>query len=215
MKFIILILLNCIAVKLNAFTLVSWNFDVGVYPSSSYEAVSASAVSAHNVNLISTSPSMKARSWLGGFNASRYYSFSFVNNSDYNLDIIDLQFDCMRIAPGVGPTNVAVRSSNDGFTEDIINESITDHSVWENKKISLDHILNPNDYLEFRIIAWGANSVPPQGGHLLVDNIEIAGAVVPETSMFTLALGCSALFVTLSLKRNFFSIISLCEEPQA
>ena len=147
---------------------------------------------------------MKARSWLGGFNASRYYSFSFVNNGDYDLDIIDLQFDCMRIAPGVGPTNVAVRSSKDGFTEDLINESITDHSVWENKRLSLDHILNPNDHLEFRIIAWGANSVPPQGGHLLVDNIEIAGAVVPETSMFTLVLGCSALFVILSLKRNFY-----------
>lgn len=208
MRFIVLILLNCIAVKLHAFTLVSWNFDVDAHPSSSYEAVTASAVNAHNVNLISTSPSMKARSWLGGFNASRYYSFSFANNGDYDLDITELQFDCMRIAPGVGPTNIAIRSSKDGFTEDLINEFITDHSVWENKRISLDHILNPNDHLEFRIIAWGANSVPPQGGHLLVDNIEIAGAVVPETSMFTLVLGCSALFATLSLRRNFFSIIS-------
>ena len=204
MKFIVLILLNCIVVKLQAFTLISWNFDVDAYPSSSYEAVSASAVNAHNVNLISTSPSMKARSWLGGFNASRYYSFSFTNNGDYDLDIIDLQFDCMRIAPGVGPTNLAVRFSKDGFMADLINESITDHSVWENKRISLNHILNPNEHLEFRIIAWGANSVPPQGGHLLVDNIVIEGVVVPETSMFALALGCLVLFVTLSLKRNFF-----------
>ena len=202
MKFIVLILLNCIAVKLHALTLVSWNFDVDAHPSLIYEAVTASAVNAHNVNLISTSPSMKARSWLGGFNASRYYSFSFVNNGDYDLDIIDFQFDCMRIAPGVGPTNVAVRSSKDGFTEDIINESISDHSVWENKRISLDHILNPNDHLEFRIIAWGANSVPPQGGHLLVDNIEIAGAVIPETSMFTLALGYLVFLLSISLKRK-------------
>ena len=202
MKFIVLFLLNGIVVKLHAFTLVSWNFDLDAHPSSSYEAVTASAVNAHNVNLISTSPSMKARSWLGGFNASRYYSFSFVNNGGYDLDIIDLQFDCMRIAPGVGPTNVAVRSSKDGFTEDIINESITDHSLWENKRISLDYILNPNDHLEFRIIAWGANSVPPQGGHLLVDNIEIAGAVIPETSMFTLALGYLVFLLSISLKRK-------------
>ena len=42
----------------------------------------------------------------------------------------------------------------------------------------LDFLLGPGQTLEFRVTGWGANSIPPQGGHLLMDNVVVTA--VPE-----------------------------------
>lgn len=86
--------------------------------------------------------------------------------------------DVSNTAPGIGPQSVALISSHDNFTSDLASVGLGfAPSPWIKLKAENANItLAPNSLIEFRIVAWGANSIPPQGGHLRVDNIIFNGS---------------------------------------
>ncbi|MDB4142927.1 hypothetical protein N9733_05635, partial [Akkermansiaceae bacterium] len=164
--------------------LAGWDFTLGPFPSVENFGFSGSSVVTSGVTFLSDSrrgrpsPGLEARSWRGGFDPSRYYTFTVTNDNDFPVNISRLDFDIMRTGPGVGPENLAVRYSQDSFATDLLNEETSPSNEWESKSIAVDGILAPSSSLEFRIIGWGANNIPPQGGHLVLDNIRVLATLV-------------------------------------
>ena len=121
------------------------------------------------------SPAYEARGWVGEFNAGRYFKFEVTNSGSFDLNISSIQFDAIRTSPGTGPTNYAIRSSFDSFSNNLKSGELS--TSWNQIDSPLtNHFLSPSESVEFRIIGWGANNIPPQGGHFILDNIEVNGS---------------------------------------
>jgi hypothetical protein len=169
--------------------LASWDFGGGLLsPSFLAVGVGGSVVSASGspgfslyVNTGNPEPGIAARGWLGGRDAGRYFSFGVRAIGGLPLVINRLEFDDYRSGPGTGPTSLVVQWSADQFSNDLISappavgwtHQVVDFGPWT---------LLPLETLEFRMIAWGANNIPPQGGYLHLDNLVVSGTVVPEPS---------------------------------
>ena len=149
-----------------------------------------------------------ARSWLGPRNDGKYFSFEIANFSSEPFLLGQLSFDLSNSPPGIGPQGWALVSSMEGFASDLAAGSLEfAFAPWRTVKVPLTVTLDPDTKIEFRLIAWGANSIPPQGGHLHVDNVLLSG--VPEPSTYAL-LVMSAAGSLLSSRRLNASIRSRC-----
>ncbi len=96
-------------------------------------------------------------------------------------------------SPGTGPTGFALMSSAEGFLLDLAHGSLDwTTRAWVNVDTGMNTLLPSGETLEFRVTGWGANSIPPQGGHLIMDNIVVT--TVPEPSVVAL-MGLAAAIV--------------------
>ena len=169
-----------------ATVLASYDFADGLGPTSVAAGISASSVSVTGATLIfptlysgSPSPAVAARFWLGGRNNDRYYGFSITNTSATTVPVSGVRLDLRNESPGTGPTGFAVMSSADAFQTDLVAGTLDwSTRAWVHVDRELDFLLGPGQTLEFRVTGWGANSIPPQGGHLLMDNVVVTA--VPE-----------------------------------
>lgn len=175
--------------------LASYDFSEGQGPTTVAEGVSASIVSVTGATLIfptlyegNPSPAIAARAWLGGRNNDRYYSLTISNTSAITTMVNGISMDLRNESPGTGPTGFAVMSSADNFLTDLATGTLDWQTrAWVEVDAMMNVMLEPNQTLEFRVTGWGANSIPPQGGHLLMDNISVT--TIPEPSslvIFTL-----------------------------
>lgn len=132
-----------------------------------------------------------ARAWLGPRNDGRYFSFEIANVSAEAFLLSGLSFDLSNSPPGIGPQGWALVSSAEGFASDLASGSLgSAFAPWRTVTVPLAVSLDPSSKIEFRLIAWGANSIPPQGGHLHVDNVTLSG--VPEPSSYALLMMAGA-----------------------
>jgi hypothetical protein len=136
-----------------------------------------------------------ARSWLGPRNDGKYFSFEIANASAETFLLSELSFDLSNSPPGIGPQGWALVSSAEGFNSDLASGSLGfAFAPWRTVTVPLAVSLDPGGKIEFRLIAWGANSIPPQGGHLHVDNVTLSGVPEPSTYALLLMTGAGALW---------------------
>ena len=182
--------------------LASYDFSVGLGPTTVAPGVSATSVSVSGATLIfptlydgNPSPAVAARYWLGGRDDGRYYSFGITNTLSIPVLVNGIQMDLRNETPGTGPTGFAVMSSTDNFQLDLATGSLDWATrAWVNVDTGMNTLLQPGETLEFRVTGWGANSIPPQGGHLIMDNIVVT--TVPEPSSWAiLSLGTVAFWL--------------------
>ena len=136
-----------------------------------------------------------ARAWLGPRNDGRYFSFEIANVSAEAFLLSELSFDLSNSPPGIGPQGWALVSSAEGFASDLASGSLGfAFAPWRTVTVPLAVSLAASSKIEFRLIAWGANSIPPQGGHLHVDNVTLSGVPEPSTCALLLVTGAGALW---------------------
>jgi hypothetical protein len=199
---LIISLLSALSAVSRANSLVEWNFQTDYNPSLQSAGISGSAVTTNNITLVNPAivpgggAAITTRDWLGGFDSSRYISFALTNTGSSDVELDDFDFEMLVTGPGTGPTNFELCSSQDGFTSSLLSTDSPAYS-WTTEDVSLPpFLLQPSDSIEFRMIAWGANSVPPQGGYLYVSNVSIQGESVPEPSTWGMtAAGIGSLFL--------------------
>lgn len=182
-----------------ATVLASYDFTDGLGPTSVAGGISASSVSVTGANLIfpslysgNPSPAVAARNWLGGRNDARYYGFSITNVSPAPVSLYGVTMDLRNESPGIGPTDFAITSSADGFQNDLVVGNLDWVTrAWFHVDQRVDFLLGPGQTIEFRVTGWGANSIPPQGGHLLMDNVAVTAIPEPASHlvMAWLAIG--------------------------
>jgi hypothetical protein len=95
-----------------------------------------------------------AKLWdVAALDATKYFYFSMTPNAGYEIDFVSFVYTGQ--SSGTGPTNIAIRSSLDGYTSNIgvptINGSTIDLSAVTYQNISSS--------ITFRIYAWGASDV--------------------------------------------------------
>ena len=123
-----------------------------------------------------------ARAWLGPRNDGKYFAFEIGNVSGDDFLLSELNFDLSNSPPGIGPQGWALVSSEEAFATDLASGSLGfAFAPWRTVTVPLSVTLEPGSSIEFRLIAWGANSIPPQGGHLHVDNVVLTGVPEPST----------------------------------
>lgn len=186
-----------------ATVLASYDFADGLGPTSLAAGISASSVSVTGATLIfptlysgNPSPAVAARNWLGGRNNDRYYGFSITNTSTATIPVHGVAMDLRNESPGTGPTGFAVMSSADAFQTDLVAGTLDwGTRAWVHVDHEMDYLLGPGQTLEFRVTGWGANSIPPQGGHLLMDNVVVTAVPEPgpHLAMAWLVVGAVAL----------------------
>jgi hypothetical protein len=173
-----------------ATVLAAYDFADGLGPTSVAAGISATSVSVVVANMIfpnlfdgNPSPAVASRFWIGARDNGRYYAFSLTNSSTSAVPINGVTMDLRSAGPGTGPQGFAVMSSVDSFQTDLVTGTL-DYSTraWVHVDHQMDVLLDPGQTLEFRVTGWGANSVPPQGGHLIMDNIVVTA--VPEPGTF-------------------------------
>ena len=118
-------------------------------------------VSSTNYSL-STNNAYFAYNWTNNnINLNRYYEISLTPNSCYqiNFNTLDISFTINdQNSNNIGPTRVAIRSSNDNYASDLYNYSIgTLNHSWI-ATVDISSLTNINGNIKFRIYAWGGNS---------------------------------------------------------
>ena len=188
--------------------LASYEFSEGLGPTSVAPGISATSVSVTGATLIfptlyegNPSPAVAARYWLGGRDDGRYYSFAVTNTLSIAVLVNGIQMDLRNESPGTGPTGFAVMSSADNFQLDLATGSLDWATrAWVNVDTDMSTLLQPGQTLEFRVTGWGANSVPPQGGHLIMDNIVVTTVPEPSSGVI-LVLGAAAVCLARRTRR--------------
>ena len=67
-------------------------------------------------------------------------------------------------------------SSADNYASDVATGTLDwSTRAWVNVNAKMNTVVQPGQALEFRVTGWGANSIPPQGGHLIMDNVVVMG----------------------------------------
>jgi hypothetical protein len=196
--------------------LASYDFSDGLGPTSVGDGISASSVSVTGATLIfptlysgNPSPAVAARNWLGGRNDNRYYGFSITNVSVATVLVNGISMDLRNESPGIGPTEFAVTSSADGFQTDLVVSSLDwTTRAWVHVDQEMNFLLGSGQTLEFRVTGWGANSIPPQGGHLLMDNVAVTAVPEPASHlvMAWLAIG-GRILIANATAVNLFEIL--------
>ncbi|MFN3316022.1 MAG: lamin tail domain-containing protein, partial [Raineya sp.] len=104
---------------------------------------------------------------------NRYFSFTISANTGFVLNLSSFELD--EIRSGTGPNQWVLRSSLDGFTNDLGTYTNTGTSLLTNRVIALDEsFYNVTGSIEFRIYAFGATAA---AGTWRVDNVEVFGSI--------------------------------------
>src|SRR5207249_7963414 len=110
-----------------------------------------------------------ARSWTNV--SGSYYSFTVTPNPGAPIALTELDFDASRTA--TGPTNLALRSSLDGFAADLAAFSLPTANSLDHFTATLGAAFqNLTDPVEFRIYGFDAADA---NGALEIDNVELFG----------------------------------------
>ncbi len=125
-------------------------------------------------------------------NVTKYFTVTLTptGSDPLDLDTISLSFT----STGLGPKNLAVQSSLDGFSSNIFSTTSSIQGTTATDLITLssafDALTAP---VTFRIYAWGASGAP---GNLSLNNVTFSGTVpTPEPSTVALTtLGGIACF---------------------
>ncbi|AEI47476.1 hypothetical protein [Runella slithyformis] len=114
--------------------------------------------------------SISIRLWTtGGLNTNKYVEFS-ITPQNYRCAITSVSFACNRSPQG--PTQVALRSSQDGFSGNLGSGSVGENFGTQNYSVSFSGLENT---VTFRIYAYSAMD---DLGTLRIDNLRINGTVM-------------------------------------
>ena len=107
---------------------------------------------------VATNDRYNARTWDMSFQSDDYFYFTLTPNSNYEIDFASLVFYSQR--SNEGPTSIAVRSSLDGYTNNIgspiIGPALTPtQSTIDLSSATYQNITSP---VTFRIYAWSAGA---------------------------------------------------------
>ncbi len=113
--------------------------------------------------------SYSIRLWsVGGLNTNKYLEFS-ITPQNYRCAITSVSFACNRSPQG--PTQVALRSSQDGFSGNLGSGSVGENFGTQNYSVSFSGLENT---VTFRIYAYSAMD---DLGTLRIDNLRVNGNV--------------------------------------
>lgn len=95
-----------------------------------------------------------ADNWnVASFDATKYFEFTLTPNSGYKIDFTNLVYTAQ--ASPTGPTNFSLRSSVDGYLNDIATTSLVTGDVFGLSAASFQGVTAA---ITFRLFAWGASS---------------------------------------------------------
>ncbi|WP_028664033.1 T9SS type A sorting domain-containing protein [Runella zeae] len=149
----------------------SWNFDGNNNSSVNNANVTASSASLTGTNLAGyPSNAISIRLWTtGGLNTGKYVEFS-VTPQNYRFSITSVSFECNRSAQG--PTQVALRSSQDGFSNNIGTASVSESTSNPSFSVAFTELENT---VTFRLYGYAAGD---DLGTLRIDNLRLNGTVL-------------------------------------
>lgn len=112
-----------------------------------------------------------ANSWnTASLDNTAYFEFTLTPNSGYQINFINFIYTGQ--ASGTGPTNVAFRSSVDGFTANIGTPTISGTTL----SLAAAAYQNITSSITFRIYGWGASA---SGGTFSINDFIFNGTVTP------------------------------------
>src|SRR5439155_18782519 len=118
---------------------------------------------------VTAAGAFNSRSWTTA--SGPYYSFTITPNPGAPIALTELDFDGLRTA--TGPTNLALRSSLDGFAADLATFSLATPDSLAHFTAALGGpFQNLTNAVEFRIYASNAADA---NGALAIDNVELFG----------------------------------------
>lgn len=153
----------------------SWDFEGDTNGSAGNPNVSISSANLSNVNIAGypagmTGDAVSVRLWpTAGWDGSKYIEVS-LTPQNYRMSITSISFDCNRSAQG--PTQISVRSNQDGFGSDIGSASVETNFGNQNYTVSFSDLENT---VSFRIYAYAAMD---NLGTLRLDNLRVNGTVM-------------------------------------
>ncbi|WP_428667736.1 hypothetical protein [Runella sp.] len=173
---ILVFLLFALSVQAQTSFTASWDFEGNTGGSVNSPNISISSVGlSGNVNQAgypngASGDAISIRLWTtGGLNGNKYVEFS-ISPQNYRCSITSVSFACSRSPQG--PTQVSLRSSQDGFSNDLGSGSVGENFSTQNYGISFNELENT---VTFRIYAYSAND---DLGTLRLDNLRINGTVM-------------------------------------
>ncbi len=120
-----------------------------------------------------------ANGWnTGALDANDYFSLTLTPNTGYQINFNNLVYTSQ--ASGTGPTNIAIRSSVDGYTANIGTPSITGTTI----SLTAGTYQNINSAITFRVYAWGGT-----GGTFSINDFTFTGNVVSLGTITTGTIG--------------------------
>ena len=108
-----------------------------------------------------------------GWTSLKYYFFSFVLATNYDLTITNIVFHDLRT--GTGPTNWMVRYSVDGFVSNVAT-GLNPGTTWTTNSTAVSLAMTTGTNT-FRILATNATA---GGGRWSVDNVTLQGTITPS-----------------------------------
>ncbi|MCK0108107.1 T9SS type A sorting domain-containing protein [Flavobacteriaceae bacterium S0825] len=124
--------------------------------------------SAHGVNTYAA-----YNFWTNRFHVDDYFEFVLTPNSGYEIDFINFIYTGRTSAFfATPPTNIVVRSSLDGFTNDIGTPTLTGNNIIDLTGAAYQNITSA---ITFRVYAWGG----APSGIFGIDDFEFNGSVNP------------------------------------
>ncbi len=102
---------------------------------------------------------------------SDWFGFDIATDSAYVISMDSLTFEERKSA--TGPMFFALRSSLDGFTANLLTDSLPSNTNARNRKLNFSTPLKVMKPIEFRIYAWGASA---STGTWRIDNVRLFGS---------------------------------------
>lgn len=130
-----------------------------------------------------------ASTWAGPL-GSNYFEFMLTPAASHGFSVTTVSFDYR--ATSTGPTELALRSSADGYAASLFTLAATIDGAWHfsgSQTVSLTSLGSP---ITFRLYGYGASA---NGGTLRTDNVILHGAVfaMPEPASYATLAGFAAL----------------------
>ena len=114
-----------------------------------------------------------ARNWSATFHPDDYFEFILTPNPGYQIDFLNFIYDGKLVNYyGTPPDNILVRSSLDGFTNNIGSPTLTGTNTID---LSGSNYQNITSSITFRVYAWGGAST----GIFGIERFEFNGTVNP------------------------------------
>jgi hypothetical protein len=173
--YVVLFLLFAFAAQAQSPFTASWNFEGNTGGSVNNPNISISPANLSNVNAAgypfgATGDAISIRLWpTTGLDGSKYVEVSLAPQN-YRMNITSISFDCNTSAQG--PTQLSVRSSQDGFGSDIGSASIGTNFGSNSYSVAFNNL---ESAVSFRIYAYSAMD---NLGTLRLDNLRINGTVM-------------------------------------
>ncbi len=176
------------------------NFSIGAYSV-------ANTVGTLTTNPNSASPSTGYAGSSGNFNydnaaptgafnngTSGYFSVTVTPSPGYRLTISDFDFGALSVTGATGPVSYALRTSIDSFAADLFTPgSFTANSTWALKNNTFTSVTGAfGTPVTLRLYTYGNASVTSGTANILLDDVALTVAAVPEASDCAL-YGCAAI----------------------